>query len=115
MKNAKKLNNIKGTACEVLASIVLSLKGYKVLKRDYKARNTAQVDIIAEKDGVIRLIEVKFRKRFEDCLAAISFKQQIRLRMSAYNISKKYKKTVVIDGMFFTLQYPFLIHKKNIL
>jgi len=115
MKNAKKLNNIKGYIAEVLACFILRLKGYNILKRNYKAQNTAQIDILVEKNNIIRLVEVKYRKKFSDCLEAISWGQQKRIKFSAYNISKKYKRDVVIDGMFFSKEFPFCKHKKNIL
>ncbi|MCP4354940.1 MAG: YraN family protein [Proteobacteria bacterium] len=114
MKNAKKLNIVKGYTCEVLACFILRLKGYRVLKRNFKQRNTAQIDILAEKNNKISLIEVKYRKQFSNCIEAISLGQKQRIKLSAFNISKKYKKEVTIDGMFFAKEAPFFKHKKNI-
>lgn len=114
MKIAKNLTHIKGTIGELLACVVLFFKGYKILKRNFKLLNTAQIDILAEKNSIIYIIEVKYRKKAEDCIIAISHSQAGRLQQSAIQLAKKYKRQVVIDGMFFSLDKPFVKHHKNI-
>lgn len=114
MKIAKNLTYYKGLFFELFACLILLIKGYKILKRDYKARNTSQIDVLALKNNKIRVIEVKYRKKSIDCICAISHSQEQRIKKSAINISKKYNKQVVIDGMFFSLDFPYLLHKRNI-
>tara|TARA_Y100001960_G_scaffold330522_1_gene424764 strand:- start:5399 stop:5746 length:348 start_codon:yes stop_codon:yes gene_type:complete len=114
MKIAKDLRVYKGLCAEFLGCVYLSLKGYKILKWNYKIKATAQIDIVAEKQGVVRLVEVKFRKRHIDAVDAISYHQKKRLMFSAQSMSSKYKKDVVVDGLYFSLDKPYICHKKNI-
>lgn len=114
MKIAKDLRFYKGLIAEILGCLWLILKGYKVLKWNYKTNATAQIDIVAVKNGVLRVVEVKYRKKFIDAFDAISYAQKKRLQHSARHLATKYKKDVVIDGLYFTLEKPFISHKKNI-
>ena len=56
MKDKKEL----GKAGETLAAIYLEEKGFKILERNFNTR-FGELDIIAEKDGVIHYVEVKTR------------------------------------------------------
>ena len=49
-----------GNAGENLAATFLENHGYKILEKNYRIR-TAEIDIIAEKDGAIIFVEVKTR------------------------------------------------------
>ncbi|MBE7029535.1 MAG: YraN family protein [Ruminococcaceae bacterium] len=51
----------KGYLGESIASLYLSLKGYKILKRNYTLKG-GEIDIIASKNDEIVIIEVKTRK-----------------------------------------------------
>lgn len=50
-----------GAAREEAASRYLSSLGYTVLERNWRVK-AGEVDIIAEKDGVVHFVEVKYRK-----------------------------------------------------
>lgn len=50
-----------GSGTEFLAAQYLSDRGYSILLRNYAARG-GEIDIIAEKDGVIAFVEVRFRR-----------------------------------------------------
>ena len=54
-------NKQKGNIGEDLATEYLVENGYSVIKRNYRIRN-AEIDIIAEKDGTVAFVEVKYRK-----------------------------------------------------
>ena len=54
-------NKQKGTLGENLAAGFLTENGYSIIERNYRVRN-AEIDIIAEKNGVIAFVEVKYRK-----------------------------------------------------
>ena len=47
-----------GRGGEEIASQFLTKKGYKVIERNYR-RKWGEIDIIAEKDGTVRFVEVK--------------------------------------------------------
>ncbi len=49
-----------GNIAEEAAARYLTLKGYKILERNYFCR-VGEIDIIAEKDGVLVFVEVKNR------------------------------------------------------
>jgi putative endonuclease len=47
-----------GQAGESVATEFLSKKGFKIIERNYR-RPWGEIDIIAEKDGIVRFVEVK--------------------------------------------------------
>ncbi|HSX45686.1 MAG TPA: YraN family protein [Candidatus Saccharimonadia bacterium] len=49
-----------GKKAELAASNYLEMRGYKVIERNWH-RPRAEIDILAEKDGVIHFVEVKYR------------------------------------------------------
>lgn len=53
-------NKQKGYLGESLAAAWLTVKGYRVLKRNYRTR-LGEIDIIAKKAGYIIFVEVKLR------------------------------------------------------
>ncbi len=77
-----------GLWSEWYARIFLRMCGYKILASRYvTGRNTgrAEIDIIAKHKDVIVFVEVKKRKNLSMAWAAITPKQQIRLRRAAEN------------------------------
>ncbi len=48
-----------GDVSEDLATRFLEQEGYVVIERNYYARKLGEIDIIAQKDGVLHFIEVK--------------------------------------------------------
>ena len=55
-------NKETGAIGEHKASLYLKNHGYKILERNFRAK-TGEIDIIAQKDGVIAFVEVKTRGR----------------------------------------------------
>lgn len=74
-----------GLKAEQAARWWLKLKGYKILAERY--RNAfGEIDIIAERKGVLALVEVKARQSFRDCLEAITPAQQQRIIRAANSL-----------------------------
>lgn len=116
MKKAKKLHIYKGLFFEYLACFVLFMKGYKILKRDFRVKNMAQLDIIGQqKRDEIIIFEVKFRKKSENLYRALSQGQKRRIQNNAIKLGRVYNTKIRVDLVCFSLDFPFFIHKKNIL
>ena len=49
-----------GRKAEAAARVYLEMRGFKVIEQNWR-RPRSEVDIIAEKDGIIHFIEVKYR------------------------------------------------------
>lgn len=54
-------NKLRGSKGEAIAADYLRKKGYKILSMNYFCR-FGEIDIIAEKNGVVAFTEVKLRK-----------------------------------------------------
>ena len=75
-----------GQEKEALAAQYLTEHGYQILERNHKNK-CGEIDIIAEKDGLLVICEVKFRSSdsFGDPLEAVDFRKQRRIcRATAY-------------------------------
>ncbi len=72
----------KGLYAETLATMMLRVKGYKILKTRYKTR-FGEIDIIASKKNLLAFIEVKARKDKAGALEAVSLKSQERIANAA--------------------------------
>lgn len=68
----------KGYIGELIACVILLLKGYNILHTRYKT-NCGEIDIIASKKDLIIFVEVKQRKTLERCFEAIYSKQLERI------------------------------------
>lgn len=53
-----------GRKAEKAASTYLEMRGYRVLERNWR-RPRCEIDIIAEKEGTIYFVEVKYRRNDE--------------------------------------------------
>lgn len=75
---------VTGKNGEELASRYLELSGYKILSRNYRCR-LGEIDIIAEKDGVLTFIEVKTRHTTVTGYPseAVTFTKQQKIRNAA--------------------------------
>jgi putative endonuclease len=75
----------KGNYGEDLAAEYLEEKGYKIRKRNFYFGKTGEIDIIAEKDGELVFIEVKYRtnRSFGEPLESITPKKANTLRRTA--------------------------------
>lgn len=81
-KNVK--NKIEGTGGEILAVNFLKKKKYKILETNF-SNHVGEIDIIAEKDGVIAFIEVKRRQtlQYGRPIEAVDPRKQNKIRKVA--------------------------------
>jgi putative endonuclease len=114
------LNNIKGRVSEIIACIILVIKGYKIIATNHKlykkGTGVGEVDIICRKAKTIVFVEVKYRRNEEESSLAISKNQQARIN-NAVNafISRHSKYTnydIRIDAILFA-PYKLPKHIKN--
>ncbi len=88
----KRLNKIEGFKGEELALSFLKQKKYKILEKNY-SNKCGEIDIIAEAQGVIVFVEVKWRQtlKFGRPIEAVDFRKQQKIRKVAelYLLSKK--------------------------
>ena len=64
-------NHMRGLVAELYVLVYLFVKGYGILAWRFKT-SVGEIDIIAEKRGVIVCIEVKQRASMDDALAAVT-------------------------------------------
>lgn len=76
------LTELKGRWGEFAATIILRLKGYRIIAKRYKTK-CGEIDIIAYKQDTIVFIEVKARKTIEKCFIAINYHQMQRLQRAS--------------------------------
>ena len=91
----------RGLRAEDAACAALARDGWTVLDR--RVRTAAgEVDVLAEKDGLLAIIEVKARPRLADAAAALSPRQRTRL-LGAADIVLATHPTWGINGVRFDL------------
>lgn len=67
----------------MLASVLLLLKGYRILGRRVRTR-AGEIDLVARSPfGILCFVEVKARESTEGALDAVGFRQQSRIARAA--------------------------------
>lgn len=100
-----------GKKAEIAASVYLEMRGFKILERNWR-RPSCEIDIVAEKNGVVHFVEVKYR--FSDDqgggLEAITTTKVKRMQRAAWTWVDESKWTgeyvlsaVEISGTQFTI------------
>jgi putative endonuclease len=79
---------VSGRRGEVLAVLMLMLKGYRILGFRLKTPQ-AEIDILALRGGTLVAVEVKRRTNLPAALEAVSFDQRQRLRRAAANLAAR--------------------------
>jgi len=79
---------LSGRRGEVLAVMMLMLKGYRILGFRLKTPQ-AEIDILALRGGTLVAVEVKRRTSLLAALEAVSFDQRQRLRRAATNLAAR--------------------------
>lgn len=67
---------------EFIATIVLPLKGYRILARRYKT-HCGEIDLVAVRGDTVCFVEVKARATLEAAEASITRRQSERIRRAA--------------------------------
>ncbi len=105
-----------GNAGENFATNYLEQRGYKILERNFRIRS-AEIDIIAELDGVIIFVEVKTRSNVKHGLPieAVNFRKQQKIieAASVFLQDEKYCESacrfdvveIYSDGMKFSARH----------
>ena len=88
---SKKGNKISGDAGEGRAVAWLGEKGYRILERNYRIPS-AEIDIIAERNGTVVFVEVKYRRSsaFGDPFEAVNPKKQAKIVRAAQHYVAKH-------------------------
>lgn len=88
-KRRRQIARLKGAFAETLASLLLRLKGYRILERGFR-RPVGEVDIIAIRGNILVAVEVKQRPTIEMALGTIHTKQKRRIAraLEAYQSSR---------------------------
>ncbi len=82
-RNARLAAERRGRRGELLASIMLMLKGYRILGRRVRSR-FGEIDLIARSPaGILCFVEVKARTAGETALDSVSMHQQMRIGRAA--------------------------------
>lgn len=78
----------KGLLAEMLAGLLLMLKGYRIVAWRVKTP-VGEIDLIARRGKTLAFIEVKARRTLEEALGAVSPRMQGRIaRAAQYYISQ---------------------------
>ncbi|MCB4743039.1 MAG: YraN family protein [Sulfurovum sp.] len=82
------LPKIFGDTSEDLATRFLEQEGYIIIERNYFARKLGEIDIVAQKDGVLHFVEVKSAKADFDPIYNMTFAKLRKVINSAHYYMK---------------------------
>ena len=78
----RKAARLLGIRAERLAELMLRLKFYRILARNYRVRD-GEIDLIARRGSVIAFVEVKARSNLMDGLESVAGRKQRRVSRAA--------------------------------
>lgn len=81
-KNKKQKAERRGRTAEMLAVLLLRVKGYSILAERFRC-SIGEIDIVASKGDTIIFVEVKARESTKLALESINQKQQRRIEAAA--------------------------------
>ena len=79
---------LSGRRQEIIAAILLMLKGYRILGFRLKTPE-GEIDLLAQRGSILAVVEVKSRTSIEAALEAVSYTQRQRLRRAARAIASR--------------------------
>ena len=82
---------IRGRRVEWLAALLLMAKGYRLLGFRLKTPH-GEIDLLAQRGGVLVVVEVKRRRTIEEALEAVTGSQRERLRRAGINLAARVRK-----------------------
>ncbi|GHS92076.1 UPF0102 protein [Alphaproteobacteria bacterium] len=88
----------KGVDAEKHVAFFLERHGYDVLCKRYKT-SVGEIDIVAFKDNILHIVEVKNRKLLHQARVAISEKQKARLAQAAELFLAESAQNLAIEGV----------------
>ena len=77
---------LSGRRAEVVAALWLMAKGYRILGFRL-ATPLGEIDLLAQRGGVLAVVEVKSRTSLEAALEAVTYEQRARLRRAGAHIA----------------------------
>ena len=79
---------LAGHRQEIVAAIWLMLKGYRIL--GFRLRTPqGEIDLLAQKGGILAVVEVKSRATLEEALECVTYAQRDRLRRAARAVASR--------------------------
>ena len=98
------MSRAKGNLAEVKAVAYLQARGFYIIEQNFYSR-FGEIDIIAQKDGVLHFIEVKSAFNFEQAISNITPKKLSRIIKTVYVYMKKTASNAdyEIDAIIVTL------------
>jgi putative endonuclease len=108
----QKRTDFLGEFAESVACNFLEEKGYKITHKRFK-KKCGEIDIIAQNCGKIILIEVKYRKKFEDFEGIVNEKKLEKMHKTAQIIFGD-SQNLQFDILFLNASYE-VFHIENIL
>jgi putative endonuclease len=99
MARSEPTGHERGLLAEVRAQLHLRLRGYRILATRFKTPS-GEIDIVAQKAGVIVFIEVKQRKTADAAAEAIHTKNQARVTNAALLYLQKHPEYNGMDLRF---------------
>lgn len=115
-----KNNIIKGRQGEEIAANYLVKNGYKIIDRNWHYSKNAEIDIIAEQNGILVFIEVKTRTNlnFGHPFESINYAKIQKIHKAIYGYLKESSiryKSFRFDGIAIVgLNNPTIEHIKNL-
>lgn len=105
----------KGLWAEEFGSLMLTLKGHRLLERRYKTPG-GEIDLITETLNYIVFVEIKARPTFSEAAYALTQKQKMRLQAAAlYYLQKNPSSKKVRFDVLLVKPGSFPVHLKNAL
>ena len=104
-----------GLWAERLAALMLLLKGYRILAMRFQTA-LGEIDLIAQKGGILVFVEVKYRQNAEQGIAALNARQRDRVGRAAQLFLYSRPALALLDQRFDVIMvYPWKLiqHIKN--
>ncbi len=80
--NKKQKAERRGRTAEMLAVLLLRVKGYRILAQRFRCA-AGEIDIVAAKGKIVIFIEVKARRNTHEALESVTSRQQKRIEAAA--------------------------------